>query len=239
VIIAPGQQHTLTGIAPGTYDLRPLDAEQETMGTLYHVPLSDEHTLTVTGLATLPANAELTFEDDFTDNQNNWGRAGEGPNITYYPPNNGQFCMLIKSEYRIGWEWYEPFRPSEFFAQVLCSLEDPDMECGLGFGPDGDNLYWFQVHPEQQRFGLDLLQNDEWQEPLIEWTTSYYVNPSGNNYLALGRVGNQVSVYVNGNLVGQVQNDLFPTGRIGIGGGTYDSSNLLICMDNLKVWRLN
>jgi hypothetical protein len=239
VIIRPGESYRVTGISPDIYDIRPLNTDGEGMGILYSVPLDEDHTLTVYGIATLPANAELRFQDDFTDNRHNWGREGEGPLVTYYPPTNGEFCILIKDSYRIAWEWYEPFRPAEFFAEVKCSLDDADAECGLGFGPDGDNLFWFQVHPSEQEFGLDLLQNDAWQDPLIEWTTSYYIDPTGSNYLALGRVGNEISVYVNGILIGRVTRDIFPTGRIGIGGGTYDTGNVTACLDNLKVWQLN
>jgi len=47
-----------------------------------------------------------------------------------------------------------------------------------------------------------------------------------------------VSLYVNAVLVGQVNSDRFPTGRLGIGGSTYDQGNATVCMDTLRVWRL-
>jgi hypothetical protein len=238
LVIRPGESHTITDIAPDKYDIRPLDAEGNSLGILYTVDLTGEHTLTVTGMATLPPNAELRFEDDFSDNRHNWGGDGDTDDVTYYPPQDGEFCMLIKTDYLIGWEWYEPFETDEFFAEVMCTLQDPNSECGLGFGPDGDNLFWFKVHPSEQRFGIDVLQNDEWQDDLIEWTQSYYIDPTSYNYLALGRVGSQVSAYVNGILVGQADSDLFPTGRIGIGGGTQSVGNLLVCLDDLSVWQL-
>jgi len=45
-------------------------------------------------------------------------------------------------------------------------------------------------------------------------------------------------MYVNGVLIAQVEDDRFPEGRVGIGGSTYDEGNATICLDNLRVWRL-
>jgi hypothetical protein len=188
-------------------------------------------------MSTLPDNAEVRFADDFSDNRNSWGMGSE-PNVDYIPPTDGEFCIWIQSEQLLAWEWYEPFRTDEFFAEVKCTLDSADSECGLGFGPDGDNLYWFKVRPATQEFSLQLLQDDVWQDDLLETTTSYYISPFGANYLALGRVDNVVSVYVNGVLIGQVENALFPTGRVGIGGATYDVPDTMVCLDDLRVWQL-
>jgi len=235
--IKPGGTYVISGIPGGVYDLRPANAADESLGALYGVELVDEHTWTVQGMATLPDNAELRFADDFSDNRNNWG-LGSGENVEYFPPADGEFCIWIQKEQLLAWEWYEPFRTDEFFAEVKCTLDNANSECGIGFGPDGDNLYWFKVRPEMQEFSLELLQDDVWQADLVEPTTSYYISPFGANYLALGRVDNVVSVYVNGILIGQVGNDLFPTGRIGIGGATYDAPDTIVCLDDLKVWHL-
>ncbi len=237
-VINPGETYMISGIPSGVYDIRPTNDADEGLGTLYSVELTDEHTWTVQGMASLPDNAEVRFSDDFSDNRNNWGAAGEGEYADYIPPTDGEFCILIKDTQRLVWEWYEPFRTDEFFAEVKCTLDNTDGDCGLGFGPDGDNLYWFNVHPALQEFSLQLLQDDAWQDDLVERTTSNYISPDGVNYLALGRVDNIVSVYVNGTLIGRVENDLFPTGRVGIGGATYDDPNITVCLDDLTVWQL-
>jgi serine protease Do len=237
-IIQVGDSFVVTDIPIDTYDIQVRDADNTSMGTLYSIYLKGENTWTVYGVATLPDNADLRFEDDFSDNRNNWGRSGDTPQATYYPPTDGEFCLQIKNDHWIAWEWYEPFRADEFFAQTYCTTDNPYGGCSLGFGPDGDNVYWFSVVPESQEYTLALLVDDVWQEDLIDWTEAKSIDPTGGNYLALGRVGGVVTVYINGTLVGQVANDMFPTGRIGVGGETFDEPNVTVCLDELKVWQL-
>ena len=64
------------------------------------------------------------------------------------------------------------------------------------------------------------------------------INPNAPNFLSLERVDEIVSVFVNGVLVGEVWSDRFPEGRIGLGGRTYNDPNATVCLDNLRVWRL-
>jgi hypothetical protein len=108
----------------------------------------------------------------------------------------------------------------------------------LGFGPDGDNLYWFEVSPYDQTYALFLLEEGAWQDNLVDWTESKVIDPSGMNFLSMERVGGTLSMYVNGILVDAVDGSRFPTGRIGIGGSTYEDGNVTVCLDNLRVWRM-
>jgi hypothetical protein len=237
-VIDAGGSYVVGDIPRGTYDIQATDLDEESIEVVYNVDLSGEHTWTVVGKALLPDNAVLRFEDDFSDNRNNWAPE-ETENVFYMPPADGEYCMLIKPSQFMAWEWYEPFRTDEFVAEVACAIEGAeDPSCGLGFGPDGDNLYWFEVSPFDQTFALFLLEDEAWQDKLVDWTVSRNIDPDGPNYLSMERVGGVVSLYVNGVLVGQVDSDRFPTGRIGIGGSTYEEDNATICMDDLRVWRL-
>jgi len=221
------------------YDVRAADADGATIETIYDVSVYGWYTWYVVGKMDLPANAVLRFEDDFSDNRNNWGTTRETDEVRYIPPTDGEYCILIKSTNLTAWEWYEPFRPDQFVAEVACIPDvGTDSTCGLGFGPDGDNLYWFEVSPETQTYALFLLKDNAWQEPLISWTVSKNIVPTGWNYLSIERVGGYFSVFVNGVLLGEVESTIFPTGRIGIGGSSYNDGNVTVCLDDLRVWRL-
>lgn len=237
-VIPVNGSYTISNIEASIYDIRAEDANEDLIETLYNVPMDGDHYWNVVGIGDLPPNAVLRFEDDFTDNRNNWGLSDPG-GADFSPPTNGEFCMEIIETNITAWEWYEPFRPDQFVAEVSCyTAPGTDATCGLGFGPDGDNLYWFEVSPSDQNFALFLLLNDEWQDALVSWTTSYNIYPTGANYLSLERIKGVVSVYINGVLQGRFNSDHFPTGRIGLGGSTYQQGNVTVCMDNLRVWRI-
>ena len=238
-VIDPGISYVVDGIPRGTYDIRAEDVDENSVEVVYNVELSGQKNWTVVGKVPLPDNAVLRFEDSFEDNRNNWGLDTESDDALFMSPANGEYCILIKSDNFTAWEWYEPFRPDEFVSEVACYTDGPeDATCGLGFGPDGDNLYWFEVSASDQTFALFLLQDGSWQDALLDWTVSRNIDPGGVNMLSLERVEGVVSVFVNGVLVGQVNSDLFPTGRVGLGGSTYSEGNATVCLDDLRVWRL-
>ncbi len=240
VALKSGGSYVVEGLQDDImYDIKAEDVDGDTIESIYNVSLYGWYTWYVVGRMDLPANAVLRFEDDFSDNRNNWGATRETDQVRYIPPADGEYCILIKSDSLTAWEWYEPFRPDQFVAEVACTRDaDTDATCGIGFGPDGDNLYWFEVAPESQSFALFLLQDDEWQDPLIEWTESKNIVPNGWNYMSIERTEGYFSVFVNGVLLGQVESAIFPTGRIGIGGATYDDGNVTVCLDDLRVWRV-
>lgn len=233
-----GESFTLTGFEAGTYDARVENADEELIESIYQLDLDDDYYWTVQGKASLPDGAVLRFEDDFADNRNSWGGT-ENDDARYNAPADGEYCIDIKVEQMTAWEWYEPFRPDEFVAEVACNVETTsDAACGLGFGPDGDNLYWFEVSPSDQSYALFKLQDDEWQDALVEWTVSKNIVPNGWNYLSVERVDGVLSVFINGVFQAEVDGKDFPTGRIGLGGSTYGDGGISICMDNLRVWRI-
>ncbi len=235
--IPAGGSRIIEGIEPGYYDLQVGNAEGS-LETLYAVPLGEVDRWTIWGTVSLPDNAVLRFEEYFEDNRNNWG-GDSTENVDYLTPSGGEYCMRIKTDQMTAWEWYEPFRPDEFFAEVKCTVDpNTDASCGIGFGPDGDNLFWYEIDPETQSYAVFLLQDDQWQTPLASWDLSYHVNPSGRNYLGLGRTEGTLYVYVNGVLIDSFSTALFPTGRIGIGGATYSDPNVTVCLDELRVWRI-
>jgi len=237
-VIKAGASYIVSDIPRGVYDFKAADEDGDSVEVIYNVSLPDKSSWTVVGMTPLPSNAVLRFEDQFEDNRNNWG-GSETESALYMTPTDGEYCILIKSDNVTAWEWYEPFRTDEFIAEVACRIEGAwDATCGLGFGPDGDNIYWYEVSPVEQTFALFLLEDDEWQDNLVDWTVSRNINPTGRNYLSLERVEGIVSLYVNGVLVGQVESDRFPEGRVGLGGSTYSESDATVCLDNLRVWRL-
>ena len=55
------------------------------------------------------------------------------------------------------------------------------------------------------------------------------------NQLRADCVGESLTLYVNGQLVAQVQDGAFPSGNVGLIAGTYDTLGVDIFFDNLVV----
>ena len=181
-VIPAGETYTVNGISPDTYDVKAKDMDEEFVEAIYNVNLDGMDSWDVIGKTFLPSNAALRFEDDWTDNGNNWGSDSEGENVYYMRPADGEYCILIKSANQAGVEWYEPFTTDEFVAEVACHIDGADdAACALGFGPDVDNVYWLEVSPKEQSFALFLRENGEWQDNLVDWTISKNIIPDGIN----------------------------------------------------------
>ena len=238
-VIPAGESYTVSGISHDVYDVKAKDMDDEFIEAVYSLTLDGTDDWTVIGKTFLPGNAELRFEDDWTDNRNNWGSDTEGDSVYYMRPADGEYCIRIKTNNQAGVEWYEPFTTDEFVAEVACRIDGADdAACALGFGPDVDNVYWLEVSPDEQAFALFLREDGSWQDNLVDWTISKNIIPDNTNYLRLERVEGVVSLYINAVLMGQADGTRFPTGRIGIGGSTYDTADATVCLDNLRVWRM-
>ena len=238
-VIEIGDSHIVTEIPSGAYDVKVSDQDNESVEVVYNVNLPAESSWTVVGTTPLPGNAVLLLEEEFENNRNNWGLDVETENALYMSPIGGEYCILIKSGNFTAWEFYRSFRTDEFVAEVACRLDGAeDASCGLGFGPEESNIFWYEVSPFDQTFALFLLEDGEWQDNLVTWTVSKNIIPNGVNYLSMERLEGIVYLYINGVLVERVDSDRFPTGRVGIGGSTYSEGNGTICLDGLRVWRL-
>jgi hypothetical protein len=235
--LGAGETKTISGIPEDVYDLRASNPETELSETLYGLTLLGTESWTVVGTASVSENAVLRFEEDFSDNRNNWGGM-EDSDVHHREPANGEYCIDIRISDMTAWEWYEPFRTEEYFAEVKCGVDPAtDASCGIGFGPDGDNFVWYEVDASLQSYALFLLQDDEWQDALISWAEDLHISPDGENYLGLGQLGETMFVYVNGILIDSVET-VFDEGRIGIGGATYEVPNVTVCLDELRVWQI-
>ena len=240
--IPAGASTTVEGIPSGWYDLRTVDTTGETVEAVFDIELIGDNFWDVVGKAALPDNATLRFEDTFDDNRNSWGET-RSEDVNYQAPTDGTYCIEINVDQLTAWEWYEPFRTDEFVAEVACQIEEEaDATCGLGFGPDGDNLYWFEVSPFDQMYRLRFLRDDEWQDPLIDWTVSKNISnipEVGWNTLSMERIGDTLSIYANGIWLTDVEESTLDTGRVGLGGATYENPGVTVCLDNLRVWELD
>jgi hypothetical protein len=74
--------------------------------------------------------------------------------------------------------------------------------------------------------------------PLVDWTASDRINAGSNqmNRIGLMANGNKFSLYVNGSLIGEYQDDTHPEGRFGIFIGSAVTPNVTVLVDQIAYW---
>ncbi len=75
---------------------------------------------------------------------------------------------------------------------------------------------------------------------LVDWTSSEHINAGSNqtNRIGLMANGNQFSMYVNGNLIGEFQDDSHREGRFGIFIGSVNTPDVKFLVDEIAYWDL-
>jgi hypothetical protein len=80
--------------------------------------------------------------------------------------------------------------------------------------------------------------NGEKYIPLVDWTSSDAINSGANQTNRIGVLvdGNQFTFYINGEQVGQVQDDNHLEGRFGVSIGSVNTSDLEVLVDEIAYW---
>ena len=75
---------------------------------------------------------------------------------------------------------------------------------------------------------------------LVDWTSSEHINAGSNqtNRIGLMANGNQFSMYVNGKLIGEFQDDTHGEGRFGVFIGSINTPDVKFLVDEIAYWDL-
>jgi S1-C subfamily serine protease len=237
VTIAPGESFIVEGLAAGTFDMRALNEDGKSMGSLYNVAMEGDMKWTVRGLADLPAGARVRLEDDFS-NPDDWeASSSEFSEISIQ---DETYIIQLKQPNRLAWGTYDTFKTAgNYLAEVSCKVDVDGGLCGIGFSRDDNNLIWFQVDPAGQEYSLQHLKAGEWQDNLIDYTVSAYVAPAGANSIAIGRQGKNINLYMNGTLIDTIAANPITNGYVIFGAGTTEDVEAAVgTLDDFTVWQV-
>lgn len=237
VTIAPGDSYIIQGLEEGTFDMRALNEDGKSMGSLYNVGVEGDMKWTVRGLADLPAGAKINLEDDFS-NPDDWESSSS--EFSEIGIQDETYVIELKKPNRLAWGSYDSFKTSgNYLAEVSCKVDVEGGLCGIGFSKDDDNLIWFQVDPKLQEYSLQYLKAGEWQDNLIDYTTTAYIAPVGSNSLAIGRQGKTINLYMNGTLIDSIDTNPVTNGYVIFGAGTTENAESAVgTLDDLTVWQV-
>jgi hypothetical protein len=197
--------------------------------------LSPTPTLTPTPSQTPSQPAELVFEDDFSD-ENNW-----------YTEQNNRFSLeLTDGGYKISiniknapiWSIRE-----QAFDDVIVEVDTTRLSgAKSGYSglvcrhQDGDNYYALVIFPDGT-YGIAKMQDGEF-EFIQEGSDQSGVIKSGSaNRVRAECIGETLSLYANGQLLLQVQDDDFPSGSVGLLAGTRKEVPFEAFFDNFAIYQ--
>jgi len=187
-----------------------------------------------------PVRLGSGFTDSFDDNSHEW----------FVGDYHDQFVVgnraIVGGKYRWAVQAYRPSRfsaipqvdpVSDFYLIVDAKRVRGDLSClyGLLFRRlDRNNFYLFQISDEQY-FTFELLSQDEWTT-LIDRTNTPAVRPGEVNQLAVRGEGSHFEFFINGEFVGEADNDEFSSGTVGLVIGFPDAgSRAVFEFDNFEL----
>lgn len=190
---------------------------------------------TATAASRWPLSVPGTFQDDGND----WFLGDV--NNAYWSGN----VAIINSAYRWegnpkqGFFWTEAPRMNSLSALSLTvdaqqSSGSPEDEYGLFFRWTGQDWYYFSVNG-YQIFNLWLKHNGDWKR-LVPATRTSAIRPGQMNRLSVQAEGTHITLFINDQYVGEVNDGTLSKGRAGLGvSASNGSGHFVFTFENFEV----
>ena len=177
----------------------------------------------------------LLFDDDFSDPNSGWSQQDTSTGFSGY--RDGQYVVEVNEPNYDIWGNYD----YEQFDDVIINVDATVLQSANGTGGYGvmcryvnsDNYYKFEVD-EDGYFIIYKYLSGEFVA-LYDWDSLSWL--AGNSYahLTVSCIGNELTLVVNDSLIASVTDDSFSQGYIGLVGGVFDDTGLVVAFDNLTV----
>ena len=179
---------------------------------------------------------DLKYDEDFSDSFGGWDDAF-GKSYTKQYGNN-RYHIEITTNNLVVWGLANRVA-ADFDVEVEATIENAGggNTYGIIFRyVDHDNFYRFDLSDD----GFFLLsKSDEgvWST-LVDWTSSNAINQTEGaiNVLKVSAAGPDIAVSINGEELARIQDDTFTEGNFGFFASTFESPQMWVSFDNLKLW---
>ncbi|GAB4430779.1 MAG: hypothetical protein OHK0015_16350 [Chloroflexi bacterium OHK40] len=188
----------------------------------------------------VPGDAPLTegdllLRDDFDDPVAS-GLGEEEDESLRYAYEDGAYVIEVKEPETIVWA-----RVEGSYTDIAIEVDaetPPGAEiaaAGVIFHyQDADNFYLFSVSNDRF-YTLEILLDNEWTT-LVDWTESDLINEDRNR-LRIETRGDQIALFVNGELLETTVDGTFTEGEVGLAVSSFDQGGGLVRFDNLEITR--
>lgn len=189
------------------------------------------------GDESLPSGPQALFEDDFSDPDSGWDRSTFENGSTEYE--QGGYRIFVNAE---NWSaWANPSRNFTDTSTTVIATKiggDDDNEFGLicrhanvdNFYVatiSSDGFYGFLKRENGESLALLNMENMLPSELIMQGNTT--------NEIRLDCVGNTLTLYVNGQFVGETVDDAISSGDVGLYAGTFSIPGTDVLFDNFVV----
>ncbi|GAB4526462.1 MAG: hypothetical protein Kow0063_00750 [Anaerolineae bacterium] len=177
----------------------------------------------------------LAYQDDFSDPASGWDDAFDRYTTKQY--GNNKYYIEINTSNLVAWGLANR-SVADFLLRVDAAQESGPNNNGYGIlfrFQDRNNFYRFDISGDGF-FLLSKFHDGEWVT-LVPWTASSAINiGQATNQLEVKAIGSQISVYANGTLLAQVEDDTFTKGNFGFFASTFSEPGLVISFDDIILW---
>jgi hypothetical protein len=182
-----------------------------------------------------PIPAELVFEDDFSEDR------------SWYTEQNSRFSLELTDEgYKISvnilnapiWSIRD-----QSFDDVIVEVDTTRLSgaksgyAGLVCRHQDEDNYYALVISSDGTYGIAKMQDGEFEFIQEGSDQSGMIKSGATNRVRAECIGDKLSLYANGQLLLQVQDDNFPSGAVGLIAGTRMDGAIEAFFDNFAIYR--
>jgi len=177
----------------------------------------------------------VLFEDDFSDDGSGWDRVEEPDRVTDY--RNGSYVIRVNDTSSDAWA-----NPGKSFRDVRVEVDatkndgDDKNNFGLICRSQGiDDFYTLWITSDGF-WAIVKLENGD-LEFLTDWATHDAIRQGdATNHIRADCVGDELTLYANGTLLGSASDSAYSSGDVGLEAGTFDVPGTEILFDNFVVY---
>jgi len=187
--------------------------------------------------ASSDSSSTALFSDDFSASNTGWDSATDEAGVTDYL--EGEYQILVNQT-----DYYLWANPGKTFSDVrvevdLRAVEDRGGDMGLICRyKDAENFYFLRITSDGY-YGISKMVNGE--ESLLgndQLIVSDRIKTGTEaNHLRADCVGDQLTLYVNGDMVADITDADLTSGDVGLIAGTFEQGGNDVRFDNFQVFR--
>jgi hypothetical protein len=196
-------------------------------------PLLGLMMLSVTGCL----GASQPFEDDFSDPASGWGASSHETYVRGYQ--QGRYLFQIDVPQWFVWTTSGRSYADVEIAALARAAGQTDNHYGLLCRYADDQFYYFAISADGY-YGIFRMDEDGELRPLTgsAMRRSATIHADGtDNRLTVSCEGPELTFYVNGAMLAQVEDDLLSKGDVGMATGTISAGGTSVWFDDFEVQR--